>query len=81
MEQKIIKIGNSTGVIIPKSLLEKVGLQTGSLVAIEKSPTSNTLSVGKPGADKGSSVTPEFLTRLDKLKQKYGPALKELAEK
>ena len=53
MEQNIIQIGNSTGVIIPKSLLEEVGLKSGSQVIIEKDFTGNSLRILKRG-------TPEF---------------------
>jgi putative addiction module antidote len=81
MKQKIIKIGNSTGVIIPKPLLEELDLHEGSIIMVEKGTDKQSISLSKDGPAKKSSVTPEFLERLDKLTQKYAPALKELADK
>lgn len=34
MQQKIIQIGNSLGIIIPKSMLVKVGLKLGDVVDV-----------------------------------------------
>ena len=82
MEQKIIQIGNSTGVIIPKALLDEAGLKPGSHVIIEQDPQDGTLTIREKGkAKKKTSITPEFLDILDKVNKNYGPALKELAQK
>lgn len=80
MQQKIIQVGNSTGVIIPKSLLDQVGLQTGSEVEIEQDTQTNVLVISKKG-QKRSSVSARFLEILERVNQKYQAALKELAEK
>ena len=82
MEQKIIQVGNSTGVIIPKLLLEKVKLKTGEQVIIEQDGTSNSLIISKIGSKcKHTTLTPEFLAILERVNNLYGAALKELAEK
>lgn len=80
MQQKIIQVGNSTGVIIPKSLLDQVGLQAGSEVEIEQDTQTNVLVISKKG-QKRSSVSTRFLEILERVNQKYKAALKELAEK
>ncbi|MBI2028991.1 hypothetical protein HYT02_01100 [Candidatus Gottesmanbacteria bacterium] len=80
MEQNIIQIGNSTGVIIPKSLLEEVGLRSGSQVVIEKDFTGKSLRIIKKGTANLSSVTPEFIETLAKIDKEYNIALKKLAE-
>lgn len=82
MQQKIIQIGNSTGIIIPKSLLDQVGLQAGNEVEIQENQATNSLNIVKKGAIiKASSINAHFLHVLDKVNKNYSSALKELAEK
>lgn len=80
MTQKIIQIGNSTGIIIPKALLDKIGLTSGSEVDIEENSITKSLSISKKG-QKSISITPDFLSILDRVNKHYGPALKELANR
>jgi len=81
MEQKIIKIGNSTGVIIPKALLNQIGLETGQEVLIEQDPTTNALIIIKKGTKIKRSIAPEFIDILEKVNKQYGSVLRELAER
>ncbi|OGE32069.1 hypothetical protein A2631_03045 [Candidatus Daviesbacteria bacterium RIFCSPHIGHO2_01_FULL_44_29] len=82
MEQKVIQIGNSTGVIIPKPLLDGVGLKPGSQVVIETDPEDGSLIIREKGkAKKKTTISPEFLDMLARVNKNYGPALKELAQK
>ena len=81
MQQKIIQIGNSTGIIIPKSLLDQVGLQAGNEVEIHEDKTDNTLIIAKKGMKAKSSINTHFLNVLEKVNNQYSSALKELAEK
>lgn len=82
MDQNIIRIGNSTGIIIPKSLMQELKLREGSQVFIEKDETGEALIIAKKGAKrKASSLSPRFLKALDKVNNLYGQALRELAEK
>ncbi|HZE87366.1 MAG TPA: AbrB/MazE/SpoVT family DNA-binding domain-containing protein [Methylomirabilota bacterium] len=82
MQQKIIQIGNSTGIIIPKSLLDQVGLQTGNEVEIQENKNDNSLIIFKKGMKtKSSSINNHFLNILDKVNKQYRSALKELAGK
>ncbi len=82
MSQKIIQIGNSTGVILPKSLLEEVGLEPGAEVIIEQDPSDNSLRIVKKGAKiLKSSISPKFMELLEKVNKNYGSALRELAQK
>ncbi|MFP4539960.1 MAG: AbrB/MazE/SpoVT family DNA-binding domain-containing protein [Candidatus Paceibacterota bacterium] len=76
MAQKIIKIGKSQGVTIPKKVLEEMNLKAGDRVVVEHNRKSGTLSVkpvGKP--DK------EFLEWTDSFIKEYRPALEKLADK
>ncbi len=82
MQQKIIQIGNSTGVILPKVLLEEMGLEAGEEVIIEQDPTDNSLRIVKKGSKSlRSSISPKFMEILEKVNKNYGSALKELAQK
>ncbi len=82
MEQKIIQVGNSTGVIIPKLLLEQTGFETGTQVIIETDPQTKSLVIRKKGEKQvRSSLTPEFLDLLKKVNEHYGDALRKLALK
>ncbi|OGE34435.1 hypothetical protein A3H85_01455 [Candidatus Daviesbacteria bacterium RIFCSPLOWO2_02_FULL_40_8] len=81
MEQKIIQIGNSTGVIIPKALLNQIGLETGQEVLIEQDPTTNALIIIKKGTKIKRSIAPEFIDILEKVNKQYGSVLRELAER
>ncbi len=81
MEQKIIQVGNSAAVVIPKKLLNEVGLDIGNKVFLEKDPNGGTIAISKRGAMFTSSITPEFIAIIERINKKYGPALKELAQK
>jgi putative addiction module antidote len=82
MQQKIIQIGNSTGIIIPKALLDQVGLQAGNEVEIQEDQATKSLTIVKKGTKiKVSSINAHFLHVLDKVNKNYSSALKELAEK
>jgi len=81
MEQKIIQIGNSTGLIIPKLLLKKLKLQTGSEVLIEPDPDRGTLVIVKKGEKrKLFNISPHFLEILEKVNTDYGDSLRKLAD-
>lgn len=82
MVQKIIQIGNSTGIIIPKNLMNSLGFKPGVEVSIEEDTQHKTLTVSKKGVKIArTSITPYFLNILDKVNKQYGKALKELAQK
>lgn len=79
MEQKVIKVGNSLGVIIPKTFAAQMRLQRGSIVFIEPDQTSTSFLVTKEKKSQLSSITPEFLRIIEKVNQRYGSALRKLA--
>lgn len=72
MTQKIIRVGNSAAIIIPKSLLDEKGLKIGSVVnyTIEKPRkiTQNTL------------IDKEVYAVGNDLLRRYLPAFKKLAK-
>ena len=79
MEQRVIQIGNSIGVIIPQ-VLAKNKLKLGDIVRVEKDPASNTFFISKDKKDTISSITPHFLAVLDRVNKQYGRALRAIAK-
>ena len=78
MIQKIIQIGNSIGIIIPKALSGK-NLKPGEKVIIDKDPSSETYTISKNKKTGISSITPHFFAVLDRVNNQYGKALREIA--
>lgn len=82
MLQKVIKVGNSAAVTIPKDFLDQTGIKPGDKVMVDADRVSESMSVYKAGSKNNkSSITPEFLDTVKKINQRYGPALRKLAEK
>jgi putative addiction module antidote len=82
MTQKIIQIGNSTGIIIPKAILDVLGLQPGTEVNVQSDlQTSSLIIQDVTKVKKTSAISPHFLTVLEKINKEYNGALRELAQK
>ena len=79
-QQKIIQIGNSIGMTFPKSFTQRSSLSAGQTVTVTESPDGTVLTISTHGATP-SSVTPRFLTLLEKVNKQYGEALQKLASK
>ncbi|MDP3974385.1 MAG: AbrB/MazE/SpoVT family DNA-binding domain-containing protein [bacterium] len=79
MEQKIVQIGNSAGVVIPKSILSNAGLKVGSKVRVQKDPNGKTIILSQGNKAVISSLSPDFVEAVKKVNKKYGEALKNLA--
>lgn len=67
MTQKIIRIGSSAGVTIPKKQLDELGIAVGDKVDIEIKPHTQKLQ--------------EFSTELDKFMDVYDQDLKSLSNR
>jgi putative addiction module antidote len=76
MAQKIIKIGSSVGITLPKDLLERAGLAVGDNIEVE-SQKDGTIKVVPVSVSAGSE-TAQWATRFV---QKHIKAFKELADK
>lgn len=82
MLQKVIRVGNSYAVTIPKGFADEVKLKAGQKVKVDEDIELETLTVQPVRSNlKQGSLTPEFLTWLKKFNAKYKGALKELAKK
>ena len=67
MKQRIIQVGSSTAVLVPKKLLAERGLKVGDEAEIELRPTFN--------------ASQEIHELTQSIISKYRPALEELAKR
>ncbi|KKS16592.1 MAG: hypothetical protein UU77_C0007G0005 [candidate division WWE3 bacterium GW2011_GWC1_41_7] len=75
-KQKLTKIGNSVGIIIPKPLLDILDLDVGQDLYIEN--VQDKIVIEK---EKTSTVSPEFLKIAENIGKKYKAVFSELANK
>lgn len=73
MKLEIKKIGNSTGLILPKELLARLGLKQGDEVIVTETPAGFSVSNSEPVLEKGMEIARKAM-------KTYRPALKELAK-
>ena len=76
MTQKVLKVGSSAAVTIPKKSLEELGLKVGDKVAIEIDKKTKAVII-KPLV----KVDKELLDWTNRFIEKYRPALEALAKK
>ena len=87
-KQKIIKVGNSLAVTIPKEVLEKTGWKSGDEVVVEADRVSDGSAteysadaIAKSRYAVTPELTPEFLEWLKDFHKQYGADLRELAKR
>ena len=73
MKLEIKKIGNSTGLILPKELLARLGLQQGDEVVVTEGPDGFTVSRAEDDLERGMEIARKAM-------KTYRSALKELAK-
>jgi len=73
--QKLKKIGNSVGIIIPSQLLEKLNIGVGTQIFIEE--IQDKLLIKK---EQSNNISPQFLRIAESLADRYQTAFKKLAE-
>ena len=56
MKLEIKKIGNSTGLILPKELINRLGLAEGDAVVVSETPTGFSVSRTDPTFEKGLKI-------------------------
>ena len=76
MLQKILKVGSSAAVTIPKKALEELGLSVGDLVQVSVSAGTRKISIEPP-----VMVDKELIEWTNEFIKKYRPALEALAKK
>lgn len=70
---KVIKIGNSAGVILPKEVLDRLGLELGDSLSCSQTPDGIALSAKDPEFDRQMAHARSIMKR-------YRNALSELAK-
>jgi hypothetical protein len=80
MEQRIIHIGNSQGIILSKKILEKIGLTTGNTIAIDLDENSKYITLRDPDSKPQAPITPKLVKWLEGFNKKNYALLKELAK-
>lgn len=73
MKLEIKKIGNSTGLILPKELLARLGLEQGDSVVVSETPNGFQVSRDDETFEKGLEIARKAM-------KTYHNALKELAK-
>lgn len=76
MVQKVLKIGSSIGVTIPKKSLKELGLKAGDSVRVEVDRTTRSVRITP-----AINVDAELVEWTDSFIDEYRPALEELAKK
>jgi len=74
-QQKLKKIGNSVGIIIPRQMLENLKIGVGTEVFVEQ--VQDKLLIEK---ENSNNISPEFLKVADSLADRYQDAFRELAK-
>lgn len=77
--QKVIKVGNSLAVTIPKEMLAQVHYKAGQMVVIESDNGLGVLVVKPKSLMKNKMANPEFKDWLDEFTAKNAKLLKKLA--
>ena len=76
--QKIIKIGNSAGMILPKDFIKSAKLKIGNTVYIEYVKKYDIIIIASTKNELTERI--EFFTWLDEYSEKHKDLLKELAK-
>lgn len=81
MLQKVIKVGNSLALTIPKSFVEKTGFKAGDEIFVQQEPQSKSLIITTKDQAKKIKLSPDLFSWLNEVEEKYTDAIKELASK
>lgn len=81
MLQKIIQVGNSLAVTIPKSFAVSLGWKAGEKVLVTEEVDLETIKIQQPKILVKNGITPEFYNWLKKFNIEYKSVLEELAKK
>lgn len=76
MAQKILKVGSSLGVTIPRAAVEELGLKLGDRVTLDVDKKTRSFRVAT-----GSAASEELVVWTRKFIERYRPALEALAKK
>jgi len=81
MAQKVIQIGSSIGVTIPKDVAEQMKIHVGDAVEVKINQAEGSLSVVPSARKRKASVDRELVNWIEDAIERYRPALEALADK
>ncbi len=81
MKQKIIAVGNSAAVTIPKDFLKESDMQIGDEIIVETNLVDNSVLIKSKKSSKKVDIGADLDTWADDFIKKFRPALEELAKK
>lgn len=80
MLKKILRVGNSYAVTLPKEFIKSTGLVPGKDVVVETDSVSKTVIIKEKSNKLEAVLTPEFFSWLKRIGKKYEGTIKGLAE-
>lgn len=80
MVNKVLRVGDSAAVTIPKQTLKSMGLHIGDRVVINYLARKNEITI-TPLQKDGSGITTEFAGLVQGFIERYRTALQELAKR
>lgn len=80
MTQKVVRVGNSAAVTIPKEFLDYTKLKVGDEVEVESDKDLRIIRIRLKGSKSQTEITPEFKSWLDDFVNANESALRELAQ-
>ncbi len=78
MEQTVINIGNSAGIIIPQKILNSAGIKLGDKVIVEEK--SKKISIA-PAKKTAGGVDTKFMKMLDEFIEEHKDVLEALSKR
>ena len=80
MEQTVIKVGNSFGLIKPKYIVRELNLKLGQTLYIDLYAEEKTLTL-RINKNRAKGITPEFIKMLNEFNREHSYSLSKLAER
>lgn len=81
MLQKIISVGNSAAITLPKGFLEEVGLKVGDKIRVNTDSDSKTMLIEAEIGVKKTALSKDFVDWTSEFIKKNHSLLKKLANK
>jgi len=81
MLQKILQVGNSLAITLPKDFTQSSRYKKGEEVIVETDSASGMLLMKPKTYTERLNLTPEFYQWLDQTSKKYEEVIKELARR
>lgn len=81
MIQKVIQVGNSLALTIPKSFADKANFKAGDEIFVQQEPDTKTLIITTKDQAKKMMFGPDLFAWLNAIEKKYATAIKDLAQK